>query len=500
MTVLAGRKIPWNSLGAAIAVSALVVGLWETVVEPDLFSYLALGRWIFHNEALPHGNPFTYAATPRPWVNHTWPINLLAYLVHRSFGFGGLAVYRWALGLFTAAILYIAARRRGASHLAALSGLALSALFFAPAFPLFLARNFEYCFFAANLLLLEETRTERKRTALVLLPLLYLLWANCHMSVPAGFIVMGLYAACGLFSRPRPHGLLAAGALCFAATFVTPFGFKLWENFFVSLFSNPQDYGGEWLPINRAIEIGFDTDYIYPFLALLPLAALLFIFYRRDITARAVLAVTAILAFSYARQVLLFVFAFAVYAPKALDEFGAAFARRPAGRRGRLVRAATTLALLLAAAVSGGELARKAATLPEAGQPFAHIVPARPVPGSTCHMAYPIGAVSRMKALGISGDVLTYSLWGGYVSWEMYPRVKSAVDGRIFEEETRDVFDDYVRFYYGLRGWRRFLERFPPDYILVHAGSLADLNVAGLRSWREIYRDELSALYEKKNG
>ena len=492
------KKRLWKRLIAAVSLSALFVGLWETFVSPDFFSYLALGGYVAINKSLPAYNFFTYIPSPRNFINHAWSVAVLTHLVYESFGFLGIQCYRWALALATLGLVYYAARKRGASRTASLAVLGLIAPFAPAAFPLFLARNFSYFYFVLCLHMLEETGTSRRKTSMVLLPVLFWAWANTHMSVPAGFILFGIYIACGFFSRPRPRWLMASGAAAFALTFATPFGADLWENFLVSLSYDPNDYGGEWLPLAEALKIGFDKDVLYPFLGLLPLAGILWArFLKGDLAAKSVMAVMALLAFKYNRHVTLFALVFGVYAPLALDRAAAEFLRTRGGTAGRAARTATVAVLLTAAALSGFFISKRAMGLSEWGPPLSHSIPARPVKSSVIHSFYPVGAVEYMKSLELSGDVLTWAMWGGYLSWECFPRVRSAVDGRAYEEYPKDIYNDYVRFYYGMPGWRRILERFPPDHVLVHANTVADVRMSRLNDWCEIYRDEVSALYTR---
>jgi len=94
-------------------------------------------------------------------------------------------------------------------------------------------------------------------------------------------------------------------------------------------------------------------------------------------------------------------------------------------------------------------------------------LPVTPDPTNRVGIYYPVGAVEFLQKNRLSGNILSEFNWGEYLIWVLQPSCKVAMDGRY---ET--VYDDNLcqlraEFFYGRPGWREFLEKYPPDLILV---------------------------------
>ena len=510
-----GGPAPKNQALAVGALLALVmlasaVAMAEPCVEPDFWNHLSLGRYVWESRSIPDHNPFTYVPSSRPWVNHTLVSSVLIYALSKAFGLAGLQAYRLCLCFFTGLLLYLAARKRGASRVSCLSCLVLVAIFFGSAYPPFLARSFGALFFTVFLFILETARQDKSPRRLLWLVPLCPAWASLHVSLPSGLVLMAIYGLWDISGNYKAQK--APGALLppwqslfflfvwvsgFLASLANPFGMSLWWNFLEDMVTHPEDVGGEWLRLLPSLGTGFDLCFTASFLCLVAAAIFLAVSsLKKDRVALSVLLIFGLMPFFTIRHALFFAFCFAVYAPVALDRL---FRRQ---RRKSLVNTMAMFCVLLCLlAALGSEtffLSRRALLLAPLRNPFAVKINSLPVPGSFQSNYYPTGTMEFMKEARLSGNVLTYAIWGGYVAWQGYPRLRVAVDGRIFEEYPRKTFNSWVRFYYGEPGWQGFLERYPPDYILVHGLSRVDFLIRRMPGWEEIYRDATTALYARK--
>jgi hypothetical protein len=185
----------------------LLIGLFSTELgDTDSWWHLASGRYIAQNHRLPVPDPFAYttagavdahpgeADTRHFNLTHEWLAQLVMYGFYALAGYGGVVLWKaLILTLLCGATGWIAARRTGSMlwGLAAAGGTAALAIEFAHDRPALLS----YAFVAVFLSICERGRR------LWLLPVLSLVWANCHGGYFLGWIVVGAYAAEALVRR-----------------------------------------------------------------------------------------------------------------------------------------------------------------------------------------------------------------------------------------------------------------------------------------------------------
>ena len=93
-----------------------------------------------------------------------------------------------------------------------------------------------------------------KRTRCVfLLPAIMLLWANMHGGFSLGFFIVGIFSGVALLRRDWVNFKIYAfaGIGCFAATFVNPLGWHIYEGLTATLGNFVQTYISEWWPYYR---------------------------------------------------------------------------------------------------------------------------------------------------------------------------------------------------------------------------------------------------------
>ncbi len=226
----AAPKWLFPALLAACAV--FLLGLFSTEMsDPDAWWHLATGRYMVTQHRLPVPDPFawtTAAAAPayageeavrRFNLTHEWLAQAVWYGIEAAGGFGAVVLWK---ALLLAALCgltgFVAWRRTGSRvwGIAAALGAAALAVEFAHDRPSILS----YVFTAAFIAILEERRR------LWLLPLLAVVWANCHGGFFLGWIVCGAYAAEALVRKAadRRRVLVACGVAVLVSG-INPNGF-----------------------------------------------------------------------------------------------------------------------------------------------------------------------------------------------------------------------------------------------------------------------------------
>ncbi|MBM4285977.1 MAG: hypothetical protein FJ128_12140 [Deltaproteobacteria bacterium] len=492
---LSGHSSFWPRLIFGLLwVLAIAKVLAITVADPDLWGYLAFGRLFWETGRFPYQDVFAYTPTLSPWVYHEWLTGVVFYPLYRFAGAAGLQLLKYALAVGTLVLLYLAARRRGAEPLAAALMIWMVQLFLEMGYSPVRAQVFTYFFFALSLYWLERARDTGSRWCLLGLVFLQIPWSNLHGGFLAGLGLIALYAVGERLSgRPCKPYLVAFG-LAGLASLVNPYGFYYWKYLLPAVtMDRPQIT--EWFSFLQAYRSGLPLESWLYLAAVTLFVILLAVWARwRDLTAWLVLGVTLYLGIRHQRHQVFFFLAVGAYLPQPLSLFLASLRARPrlqqAGRRlGWAVPCC--LALLLSAAYAHGLVSRG---------PLGLTLPALPDPHNHQAVYYPLGAVRHIQAHALKGRLLTEFSWGEYLLWTLYPTCKVALDGRFETVYPETVAQKYWNFIYGRDTWRRFLEDYPPDLILVDPRSRVTAFLLREPGWVRVYADAGSVLFLRSDN
>lgn len=457
-------------LGIFLLLAGFAAFTWQNGVDQDLWGHLAFGRATWLNGGVLRADPYAYVPT-RPWVNHEWLCEAIYYLILAAAGSVGLLVFKGLLGA-GAAWCAGSARRAPSMLVAGVATIALLGM-----------RNdlytrpyiFSYAGFAATIYLLES----RRRYALWLLPPLIGLWANCHAAFVVGLGTTAIYLAGSAMDRDwdRVRRLAVALTMATLATLLNPYGVRYWP-FVIEAVTMSRPYITEWrsLPWSGVRpELGPFGDFVFtlryfPECKALLLAVAIVILWRRRWSGRhavacALLGITAWMALSHYRHVPLFLLAAVAYGPSLVAD---------GGRENRRLGVALCAAALTVVAIL---LPRLATGL------------VMPLESSRSGVTFPANAVRLIQANGLRGNLLIFFDWGEFAIWELWPACKVSFDGRLETVYPREAIEKNLDFTFGksadmLRD---------ADVVLVRLKT-ADF-VRAQPGWREVYRDEASALF-----
>jgi hypothetical protein len=216
---------PHRTVQVALAlVLALVAALaLRQVSGGDVGFHLAAGERVLDGQGLPHTDPFTFTVPDHAYVNTSWGYQVVLALLERAFGAPGLVLFHVALVLGFWGTLCATARLGPGDPVALLALVALGGL---AAEMRYEVRPEVLSYTLLGLLLhLLHRHAEGRRAALWLLPLMFLVWANCHSLFVLGWLALGCFGI-GLWLRDgRLDRRLSAWSLAgVAATFVNAHG------------------------------------------------------------------------------------------------------------------------------------------------------------------------------------------------------------------------------------------------------------------------------------
>jgi len=221
------------ALRTLLALTALLLlGLFSTEIsDPDFWWHLKTGQYMAAQHRLPTPDPFAYttasaapvsdaeAATRRFNLTHEWLAQVAWYLVYSAGGFGAVVLWKALLMTLLCACTGWVTQLRTGSWLWGIAA-ALAAASLATEFAHDRPGIVSYVFTAVFLAVWEGRRR------LWLLPVLAVVWANCHGGFFLGWIVCGAYGAEALLRRaPDVRRVLLAGGLSVLVSGINPNGF-----------------------------------------------------------------------------------------------------------------------------------------------------------------------------------------------------------------------------------------------------------------------------------
>ena len=246
------RRNAWV-LGAALVSLVLTV---QPFRDSDVWWHLAMGHYILAH-GIPAVEPFSFLHAANPWVGQQW---LYEVGLARVVDLGGPGLASLLMGLVASSALLLAMlsipapRRPSGPWMAA--ALLLSALVAAQ---LVGVRGQVLSLFGAAVVLSVVMRWRAgSNRILLVLPPLFLVWANLHAGFVAGIAIAIAALVLSRQATPRARRLLGAAIVgSLVATLVNPAGPALW-GYVAATFTNPTltgtvtewqspDFHGWWL-------------------------------------------------------------------------------------------------------------------------------------------------------------------------------------------------------------------------------------------------------------
>jgi hypothetical protein len=230
--------LTFQRLATALLFLAIGLGACFAPAQNDTWWQLRTGQDIWNTRSIDLSDHFSHTASGAYWPNHEWLSQVLFYAIYRI---GGLRLVTAVIAsLIVGAWIVIWRLSPGDKGLR----LVLVALALVPSSSAWSLRPQVLTLF---LLALTAFLTVRRRY--LLMPPVFLLWANLHGGVTLGFpLLAGWIAALVVEQRKLPMRALAIAAVCFLATAMTPLGVSLWTEVPATL-ARTRPYGiQEWRP------------------------------------------------------------------------------------------------------------------------------------------------------------------------------------------------------------------------------------------------------------
>jgi len=468
--------------------------------------HIRTGQQILATHAVPHVDPFSSVMGGKPWFAWEWFYDLMVGQLDAWWGLNGVV---WLTAVVVAGVFATMFRfiiLRGANALVALFLMLLATL---GSTIHLLARPHVFGWLLALIWFWILESSERESVAgnrgrrLWLLPILMLAWVNLHGSFLLGFALLAIfwmgafwdwYAARAdrieeslqkIAAAKRARQLTGIGLLSLLASFINPYGWKLHAHIYsyltnrflmdhVEEFQSPNFHGvaqrcfavlliitiaalvlrGRRLRVSEGLTVLF--------------AVYSALYSTRNIPVSSILIAIVIAPLLWPEQ---------TQRPNSGPITG--FANRVTtieqGQTGHvwcLVGALITLAICANEGRVGSRVLMNAH--------FGERVPA--------------GAVDYLEKNQVAGPVLTPDVWGGYVIYRMYPKIKVVFDDRhdFYGEQYVKAYLKSVR---GEEGWQKFLDDSKPGCVLLPKDTALASLLSQSDRWKSIYADEKTVLF-----
>jgi hypothetical protein len=213
-----------------------------SVDDTDVWWHLRTGQWIAEHRWVPYQDWFSTFGMGKPWAAYSWLFELLIYGLFSRLGLIGLLVYVYALMVAITAALHSLVRRLEPRLVYSVPLTLLGVLSLAP-YRIPRPWLFTILFFILELDILVSVRRSQSYRKLLLLPLLFALWANIHIQFVYGLFVLGVAALEDLFNRlmgdetaggevedrPIPFGtMMLVTTACSLAVLVNPYHVRIY--------------------------------------------------------------------------------------------------------------------------------------------------------------------------------------------------------------------------------------------------------------------------------
>jgi hypothetical protein len=472
--------------------------------------HIRTGQQILTKHTIPRVDSFSSTMNGKPWFAWEWLYDLVVGALESVLGLNGVV---WLTAVVIASFFAGTFRLmivRGTNLIVAvlLVLLAISASMIH-----FLARPhvLSWLFTLAWFWILDQSdtrcsteRVSSSREPLWILPLSMLLWVNLHGGFPLGFVLLAIFWVSAVWrwvttsessvdnlllkisARRRVRDLTFVGLLSGAATFVNPYGWKLYAHIY-SYLSNRflMDHIEEFQSPN----FHGVAQKCFAALVLLTIAAIaahgraarlsetlivLFAVYSGLIASRNI-PVSAVLLVLVVGPLLSSALENYFVRSRQTTVKPSFLARIDATERSLRGHAWPVAALIatLCIAVNGGRF--ESSRLMDA-----HFDPRR----------MPVAAVDYLQSHQIPGPVLAPDSWGGYVIYRMYPTTQVVVDDR-HDLYGEDFLKSYLKMLHLEPGWEGFLREHQVSCLLLpKSAPLANFLLA-TGGWKMIYGDDV---------
>lgn len=443
--------------------------------DTDLWGHLKFGQDILEQKGPSWTDSYSYTALGSPWINHEWLMEILFYAIFAAAGSPGLVIFKLVLGLAIVHILSQMYFKHAsnlwvyAAHFLLLTHVIANGFATRPQLATLL--------FTALLVWALHNYFEGNKNVVYGVPLLVLIWVNCHGGVIAGWGILGMAAAvetmrCLRGRVPLPVPLLTVFGLSCAALFANPHGHELLM-FFLQTIPRERivsEWGG--IPL-------WGTEFLYFKVLVILFFLTFFNGQSKRLWEVSIVLFAVVFAFRHQRHASLAAIVMIPY----LSLQWAAFCKARVKTTWKAPQWGVLAGAVLLLALSLWQAGNHVNKFTRTGFRL-QVNPA----------VFPVYAVGFMKDNQIGGNILLPFDWGEYVIWKL-PGSRVSNDGRFWTVYPNKVLLQNLIFHNGWETWQHMLDLYPHEVILTNN---RNQSLERVSSWVKVYQDVTSRVFVKK--
>jgi len=452
--------------------------------DTDLWGHIKFGEDLWTAKSLTRFDIYSYTAFGGEWINHEWLAELLMFFTYRTFSSAGLLLGKLLVGFGVIYILSLIAYRRNCNIFVYGLVFVLSVFVMSPGF---MIRPQLFTFLAVSYFLyVFHLYFERHVNRLWTLPLVMVLWVNCHGGFLVGLGMFPVAVGCAYVTRRmrrRDTAHLRRVVFWLIVTelsvLINPYGYHLPEFLYKTL-SVPRGIG-EWYPVTV-----LDFSYLrFKLLALLFLCSFFIRNRERRYWEAGIISIALVYAFMHQRHTPVFAI---VAAPYLVENLSIMVQQKGVFEKIRTMSSYATLCVFLCI-LSGYQIVFTGYKYFKA----------------RCNIIvdptkYPVSAVHFLKENGIKGDLLLPFDWGEYAIWKLYPGCRVSIDGRFRTVYPEKVLTDHFSAAADEKKLKELLEKYPADIILGRQNFLYQRLISTQDRWIYVYSDSTSILFIRNHA
>lgn len=465
----------------SILAALAVITVRDHFDNNDLWWHLRIGQVIWSTHAIPTQDLFSYSSFHHALVPQEWLSELSMYGAYVMGGLRGLMAWFCISTALLLILGYILSWSYSKNAKVALAG-ALAMWYFSVIGLAIRPQMISYVLFVVELLLIQAGRTRSPRWFWCL-PIIFLIWVNCHASFILGMTIAAVYLGCSLMGfetrwlnaphwEPVRRRTLAVSIVASAAAlFINPTCFRQVLYPFDNLINMPSMLKSveEWAPLTIISQLGLSVLAVLIWCLLSPFMSKTSLLIEEVI----LMGLAACLSFSHMRM--LFIFGILV---------GPIFARTIAGswenydaKRDRMLPNAIVIGSALLIVVL--------------------VFPSLENLEIQVQAASPVRAVEFLRSHQLKGPMLNDYGYGGYLIWEI-PEYPVFIDSRADLYEWTGIFDQYMK-WSSLQTDPAWLpDKYGANLCLFPVDSNRDHILSTLNNWQRVYSDGQAVIYVRR--
>lgn len=438
--------------------------------DDDVFWHLATGRYIVETKTVPNADVFGHITSGTEWIPFEWGWDVLTYGLYNIGGYNAILAFRSLAFCFVFFVLFMLLRKfKVNAFLAALLLIVLAVAIMDRYSPR--PHIITYIFFSLTLYILLNFKyiaREKYSARLYALPVIFLLWANSHMGVLAGGLILFVFTLTEtiIYLKPKAYASPGVAALstqdfkklwiisaaCALMLLVNPHGFQTYAYAYSHTKMKMLETVNEWqAPFNSKIDFGYITT-LYKLFLFSGIIVLVYAYKKKDLLfalmtiAFAIYSVRAI-RFTVDYEMIMFVFIVISVNYFVMNIKSPAFRNF---MNGNIPKAAIGLFMIYVIT-----------QIPNAN--IYQTLQYYRIPGWGINEEFiPVHLFDFMKQNNISGTPYNHFGTGGYLVWN-FPGEKNFIDSRNLNDE---IFNEYNLIMQMMPGFEKKLNDRGVDYVV----------------------------------